>query len=212
MKQFALLTAGLVILAAQPASAAVTQITTPDLAYTSGTTLLAITGGDFTPISGLTDGIVSLTFDAGEVRSVSGSWSTWGSPPDTEGANPKIVYTGGLTTITFQSDKVLSVFGFEAEPNPFSAHNFQIDYYLGGVLQGTVNRVANGSAGARLMAASGTFDKAVVSSTTNFAFGQVRYDVSAVPEPATWAMMIIGFGAVGGAVRNQRRRQALAFA
>ncbi|MES2894457.1 MAG: PEPxxWA-CTERM sorting domain-containing protein [Pseudomonadota bacterium] len=212
MKHFALLTAGLVILAAQPASAAVTQITTPDLAYTSGTTLLAITGPNGSGISSLLDSDVTLTFNPGYIYEVGSTWSTWGSPPDTEGANPKIVYTGGLSTITFQSNKVLSVFGFEAEPNPYSAHNFQIDYYLGGVLQGTVNRVANGSAGARLMAASGKFDRAVVSSTTDFAFGQVRYDVSAVPEPATWAMMIIGFGAVGGAVRNQRRRQTLAFA
>lgn len=35
---------------------------------------------------------------------------------------------------------------------------------------------------------------------------------SAVPEPATWAMMIIGFGAVGSMVRTSRRRQAYAFA
>ncbi|QMW24460.1 PEP-CTERM sorting domain-containing protein [Sandaracinobacteroides saxicola] len=27
---------------------------------------------------------------------------------------------------------------------------------------------------------------------------------SAVPEPATWAMMIIGFGLVGSAMRRQR--------
>ncbi|HVK41133.1 MAG TPA: THxN family PEP-CTERM protein [Phenylobacterium sp.] len=33
---------------------------------------------------------------------------------------------------------------------------------------------------------------------------------SAVPEPATWAMMIIGFGAVGTMVRSSRRRTALA--
>lgn len=33
--------------------------------------------------------------------------------------------------------------------------------------------------------------------------GQV---VSAVPEPATWAMMIVGFGAVGSMVRTSRRR------
>ncbi|MBT9472342.1 MAG: PEPxxWA-CTERM sorting domain-containing protein [Phenylobacterium sp.] len=32
---------------------------------------------------------------------------------------------------------------------------------------------------------------------------------SAVPEPATWAMMIMGFGLVGSAMR---RRQALHFA
>jgi len=28
----------------------------------------------------------------------------------------------------------------------------------------------------------------------------------AVPEPATWAMMLVGFGAVGAAVRRRRRR------
>lgn len=35
---------------------------------------------------------------------------------------------------------------------------------------------------------------------------------SAVPEPATWAMMIVGFGLAGSAVRSTRRRQALAAA
>lgn len=32
----------------------------------------------------------------------------------------------------------------------------------------------------------------------------------AVPEPASWAMMLLGFGAVGGAMRAAKRRQALA--
>jgi hypothetical protein len=31
----------------------------------------------------------------------------------------------------------------------------------------------------------------------------------AVPEPATWAMMIFGFGAVGGAMRTAQRRRAV---
>ncbi|MDP3590675.1 PEPxxWA-CTERM sorting domain-containing protein, partial [Phenylobacterium sp.] len=31
-----------------------------------------------------------------------------------------------------------------------------------------------------------------------------------IPEPATWAMMLVGFGAVGTMVRSQRRRGALA--
>jgi hypothetical protein len=34
----------------------------------------------------------------------------------------------------------------------------------------------------------------------------------AVPEPATWAMMLIGFGTLGSAMRRSRRRQALAIA
>jgi len=33
----------------------------------------------------------------------------------------------------------------------------------------------------------------------------VVVDVSAIPEPATWAMMLIGFGAIGGAMRSRRR-------
>ena len=34
----------------------------------------------------------------------------------------------------------------------------------------------------------------------------------AVPEPATWAMMIVGFGLAGGAIRQRRRHTTLAFA
>lgn len=46
------------------------------------------------------------------------------------------------------------------------------------------------------------------------AFDNVTLDASplqtsAVPEPATWAMMITGFGLVGGAMRGSRRRAAV---
>ena len=41
---------------------------------------------------------------------------------------------------------------------------------------------------------------------------EVRFEGSAVPEPATWAMMIIGFGAAGSAVRAARRRNILSLA
>jgi len=34
--------------------------------------------------------------------------------------------------------------------------------------------------------------------------------VSAVPEPSTWALMLIGFGLVGGALRTSKRRQKFA--
>lgn len=36
--------------------------------------------------------------------------------------------------------------------------------------------------------------------------------VGDVPEPASWAMMLVGFGAVGGAIRSQRRKVAFATA
>lgn len=39
--------------------------------------------------------------------------------------------------------------------------------------------------------------------------GSFAVSVSAVPEPATWAMMLIGFGGLGAALRRSRGRQAL---
>ncbi|MEO8454836.1 MAG: PEPxxWA-CTERM sorting domain-containing protein [Sphingomicrobium sp.] len=37
-------------------------------------------------------------------------------------------------------------------------------------------------------------------------------NVASVPEPATWAMMLVGFGATGFALRRKRRKDALALA
>jgi hypothetical protein len=37
--------------------------------------------------------------------------------------------------------------------------------------------------------------------------GSVTVPISAVPEPATWAMMIIGFGSAGAMIRRNRRRE-----
>lgn len=39
--------------------------------------------------------------------------------------------------------------------------------------------------------------------------GDIRFSDTAVPEPATWAMMLLGFGFVGGAMRSAKRRQKL---
>lgn len=36
---------------------------------------------------------------------------------------------------------------------------------------------------------------------------QISYDVASVPEPATWAMMVLGLGLAGGALRRSRRSQ-----
>ena len=48
--------------------------------------------------------------------------------------------------------------------------------------------------------------------TSNNPGGEIRAQVSAaVPEPATWAMMLLGFGVVGGAVRYRRRSIGVAF-
>ncbi len=52
-----------------------------------------------------------------------------------------------------------------------------------------------------------TDDNAVGSQYTNYVF---RVDaLGAVPEPSTWAMMLLGFGALGFAMRRRRGKQSL---
>jgi hypothetical protein len=70
------------------------------------------------------------------------------------------------------------------------------------------------------LAAGNTFSGGTVTFSGNSVFLNVSglnavdgqfatVNVSAVPEPATWAMMIGGFGMVGGAMRSARRKQKL---
>jgi hypothetical protein len=46
--------------------------------------------------------------------------------------------------------------------------------------------------------------------TTNFPNGEIRGFLSAVPEPSTWAMMLIGFAGLGFVFRQSRRKVAFA--
>ena len=61
------------------------------------------------------------------------------------------------------------------------------------VTGGTNNLVVSGTTGGN------------ASFTGNIAFAQV----AAVPEPGTWAMMLLGFGAMGVSIRRRRRVPAL---
>lgn len=64
-----------------------------------------------------------------------------------------------------------------------------------------------------IIAPTGTaYTRATVTAASGFGFTdfkQLRFDnFAAVPEPATWAMMLLGFGAIGTAMRRNRRRNA----
>lgn len=41
--------------------------------------------------------------------------------------------------------------------------------------------------------------------TSAFPGGEIRGQLTLLPEPSTWAMMLIGFGAIGGAMRRRRK-------
>jgi hypothetical protein len=64
------------------------------------------------------------------------------------------------------------------------------------------------ASGLTLNLAAGTYNLYVASTTPNEALSGTA-SVSAVPEPATWALLILGFGAVGAA-RRRARTPALA--
>lgn len=58
---------------------------------------------------------------------------------------------------------------------------------------------------ASLGLSAGTYDYTSGQNKISLVIGQT---VAAVPEPATWAMMILGFGVVGAALRRPRRTPA----
>jgi choice-of-anchor A domain-containing protein len=59
---------------------------------------------------------------------------------------------------------------------------------------------------------SGTVIAKTFAGSGNTVVGGTPFVLNAVPEPATWAMMIAGFGAIGGALRARRRRERVVFA
>ncbi len=79
--------------------------------------------------------------------------------------------------------------------------------------------VLQNTPGNRLTVNNLTFDKGPLLSfswkPTAGTSGFLQFDniqVSAVPEPATWAMMMLGFGAIGATLRTRRRGAATAHA
>lgn len=56
---------------------------------------------------------------------------------------------------------------------------------------------------------SGAFSPSVELNKVDILIGNNANLVMAVPEPATWSMMILGFGAVGSLLRRRRRTAAL---
>lgn len=42
----------------------------------------------------------------------------------------------------------------------------------------------------------------------NITFGSATPDPGAVPEPSSWALLLLGFGAIGGAIRSRKRANA----
>lgn len=99
-----------------------------------------------------------------------------------------------------------------------------ISFYDGATLRGsftgsqlTIPNPANGNQSAGdtnrryffTFGAADNVNRVVFNSTTPaFEFDNIAAAISSVPEPSTWAMMILGFGLVGFSLRSNRRQVA----
>jgi hypothetical protein len=183
---------GVGLICAMPAFGQFTPISQPNGTYTSGTTVISIPGANGTSVSSLTSGALTVTLSTSlEVRTVpGGGWTTWGAPPDTESSTPKIIaiYTP-LTSETLTLSSAQTQFGFELEPEDFGIYSVTADFYNGATLLGSITRSVNGSAGARLFAASSTppitsVVLTVPAGAAGFALGQFRFATPVVTPTA----------------------------
>lgn len=119
--------------------------------------------------------------------------------------------TNGVTITNIGSSNLSSNFAFSFTDRtlPFSAVSIRSTNQVtgftqdnvsvtGGVLTIRLSSVANGNS---WFAKGGSVSLKLESAAP-----------AAVPEPATWALMVAGFGLVGGAVRRRRRATRVAFA
>jgi hypothetical protein len=136
--------------------------------------------------------------------SVFGPTGASGQAAPIDGNMPSNFYAvlgGGFTTYTFAQP--VSSFSFDA--GSLDAYNFLTINYLGGTSQTFDGSGVVGQTFRAIFTADGAERIAGVT----FSSDQNSFEIDniaiggAVPEPATWAMMIGGFGMVGGAMRRR---------
>jgi hypothetical protein len=201
----------LLIAGASPALAQFTTVATPTAGYTSSTTVLTISPANGTAVPSIVSGSQTVSFSPSPIaRTVpGGGWSTWGSPPNTESATPRVLAASGAASMTITLSQPVSTFGFEVEPNNFGLHTITATFMGGAATLGTITLSVNGNAGALLAAAMSTpsITSVVISAPTagGFAIAQVRFALANVtasiptvgaPGMAGLAMLLLGAGAL----------------
>jgi len=171
--------------------------------------------------SGLTDGgVVFKIYSPGAGFAVLQQDVSWlGNFPN---GTPVLFdnYLAGPVTIDFMTP-ISSITSLGVEANLFGPYTATLKAYNGVNLLGTssfnaVSAFLPNTVSSFNFAAAGI--TSIVISTTHdgegFGLGGSggRGVYQGVPEPATWAIMLLGFGAVGGALRMSRRKASAALA
>ena len=156
---------------------------------------------DGTNISGFTtaDGVPVSVNE--QVHSIGDGWATWSG-----GYTGQVLADYSSTSVTYALGKSVKGFGLFVEPDPFQL----IDITLNTSDGSSLTQAVQGDSGAQFFGwTGGGITSFTLSSSTDFAAGDV-FSAVGVPEPATWAMMLLGFGGLGAALRGSRRKLAVA--
>ena len=87
-----------------------------------------------------------------EKRTVPDSWATWGSPPFTETATPRVLWTQAELAVTLTFSVRTTIAGVEVEPNSGTRTIDATFRRLSGASLGTISRDVSSNAAARLFA------------------------------------------------------------
>lgn len=178
----------------------------PDPGAPAGTTVVA----DFS--NPLASGVTNTT--TGSVLTVAGTMPGQyaqpapASPPDAYQA----VQTGGASTFNFTN--ALGVFSFYwGSIDTYNTIEFRrgdgtlVQAFTGSAFAAPANGNQSASATNRRVTFGFTGQEAVKKVVLTSSQNAFEYDtlaIAGIPEPTTWAMMILGFGLIGGAMRSRK--------
>jgi hypothetical protein len=194
-------------LAVAPAFAQPYTISSPTAAYTGNTTVvpISVTG---LPVGSLIGGGQTLTFSTNLTQfTVPGTWAAWGSPPDTESANPLVLASAiNQTALTIALSPAATTFGFEIEPAnvgglPPSAYPITATFFNGATTLGSINRSLTYN-GARVFAFSSSTPITSVQISSplaagGFALSQFRVGALLIGAPPAAVIPTLGLPELG---------------
>lgn len=148
------------------------------------------------------------------------SWDgTIAPPPDSDIIALNVA---GPKTITFSSavtDFYLALMSWQGQGNVTFDHSFTQEgwvrgcgYWGCGLLSNvTANSFTSNGESHGILKFAGPITTLTFSESSNEYWHGIQVGIGAIPEPSSWALLFLGFGAIGAAMR-QRRRASLAIA